>query len=362
MVLVSVPKCRTGPRPPRAADPCGWRRGCPCPRKADRSLAAHSAGGSSSRSPMPTWWATAASSAWMPSTRTSGCGPCVGINVGDAFPEGSDVHGDVANVAARLQAECPRSGICVSRAVREHVRRRLDLAFRALGPLNLKNIAALVEAFVLPPEAHMPSSVEHALVHGGGEALRLPDKPIAVPAFANIRGDVEQEYFSDGIADDIITELAAQALAARHRAQIQLHLQRPRSGREAGRARTGCRSGAGGQCTPRWRSHPRRRPADRRQDRHCLLGVMLVYSGQPSRGRDELLTWLRLSPSEHDNAVPLTEIAVSHYFDRAYGSALETARRTALRFLGFPTIYRWVAASLGQLERGAEAREACNRR
>jgi class 3 adenylate cyclase len=73
----------------------------------------------------------------------------VGINVGDVIPDGSDVHGDVVNVAARLQAECPPGGICVSRAVRDHVADRLGLAFEELGPLKLKNIDRLIDAFVL---------------------------------------------------------------------------------------------------------------------------------------------------------------------------------------------------------------------
>ena len=110
----------------------------------------------------------------------------VGIHVGDAIADGTDVHGDVVNVAARLQAECPPGGICVSRPVRDHVRDRLDLAFEELGPLNLKNIARPVEAFVLRLEAAAtaPKSVERSLVHGTGEALPLPDRPsIAVLAF-----------------------------------------------------------------------------------------------------------------------------------------------------------------------------------
>jgi adenylate cyclase len=65
----------------------------------------------------------------------------VGINVGDGIPDGSDIHGHVMNVAARLQSECPPGGICVSRAVRDHVHDRLDLAFEGLGALNLKNRA-----------------------------------------------------------------------------------------------------------------------------------------------------------------------------------------------------------------------------
>src|ERR1700751_5261220 len=69
----------------------------------------------------------------------------VGINVGDVIPDGLDVHGEVVNVAARLQAEAPPGGICVSRAVRDHVQDRLGLAFDELGALTLKNIARPVE-------------------------------------------------------------------------------------------------------------------------------------------------------------------------------------------------------------------------
>jgi adenylate cyclase len=134
----------------------------------------------------------------------------IGINVGDVIPDGTDVHGDVVNVAARLQAECPPGGICVSRAVRDHMRGRLDLAFEALGALNLKNIAEPVEAFVLRSGAvPILQSAERQVLHDTDEALPLPDKPsIAVLAFTNMSGDPEQEYFSAGIADDIITELS----------------------------------------------------------------------------------------------------------------------------------------------------------
>ncbi len=73
----------------------------------------------------------------------------VGINIGDAIGEETDLHGEAVNVAARLQAECPAGGVCVSRAVRDHVHGRLDLAFEGLGALALKNIARPVEAFLL---------------------------------------------------------------------------------------------------------------------------------------------------------------------------------------------------------------------
>jgi adenylate cyclase len=132
----------------------------------------------------------------------------VGINIGDAIADGTDLHGDAVNVAARLQAECPPGGICVTRSVRDHVHGRLGLAFEALGALDLKNIRRPVEAFVLQSPA-MPKAAAGTLVRETVDALPLSDKPsIAVLAFTNMSGDPEQEFFSDGIADDIITELS----------------------------------------------------------------------------------------------------------------------------------------------------------
>jgi adenylate cyclase len=123
----------------------------------------------------------------------------VGINIGDAIADGTDLHGDAVNVAARLQAECPPGGICVSRSVRDHVHGRLDLAFTELGTLQLKNIARPIEAFVLQSgEGTTPQAVRH-----------LPDKPsIAVLPFENLSGDPDQQYFADGLAEDILTALA----------------------------------------------------------------------------------------------------------------------------------------------------------
>ena len=134
----------------------------------------------------------------------------VGINIGDAIADGTDLHGNAVNVAARLQAECPPGDVCVSRSVRDHVRGRLDITIEEVGALNLKNIAYPVEAYIVRLDCDsVPNSVERSLVHITGEPLPLPGKPsIAVLAFTNMSGDPEQEYFSDGIADDIITELS----------------------------------------------------------------------------------------------------------------------------------------------------------
>jgi adenylate cyclase len=123
----------------------------------------------------------------------------LGINIGDAIADGTDLHGDAVNVAVRLQAECPPGAICISRAVRDHVHGRLDVAFAELGALNLKNIARPIEAFVLQPGAGTtPRTVKP-----------LPAKPsIAVLPFENLSGDPDQQYFADGLTEDILTALA----------------------------------------------------------------------------------------------------------------------------------------------------------
>src|SRR5690349_6045157 len=83
----------------------------------------------------------------------------IGLNIGDAIADGTELHGDVVNVAVRLQAECPPGRICVSRAVRDHVRDQPDLSFEELGALNLKNIARPIEAFLLRPAGAGSASV-----------------------------------------------------------------------------------------------------------------------------------------------------------------------------------------------------------
>ena len=135
----------------------------------------------------------------------------VGINIGDAIPDGTDLHGEVVNVAERLQAQCPPGGICVTRPVRDHVQDRLGLVFEELGSLSLKNIARPVEAFVLRfgDAVTTPISVAQSSAHSSSETLPLHDKPsIAVLPFANLSSDPEQEYFADGLTEDILTALA----------------------------------------------------------------------------------------------------------------------------------------------------------
>jgi adenylate cyclase len=175
----------------------------------------------------------------------------VGINIGDAIADGTDLHGDAVNVAARIQAECPPGGICVTRAVRDHLHGRIDLAFEELGPLKLKNIARPVEAFVVRLEPASPRPRRRArtvvfaglggrLVRGLGGASRwlyretgtgcvapiassaptqsytpqnvdlssAPRLSIVVLPFENLSGDPKDNYVIEGITDDVTTDLS----------------------------------------------------------------------------------------------------------------------------------------------------------
>jgi TolB-like protein len=122
----------------------------------------------------------------------------MGINVGDIIIDRTDIWGDGVNVAARLEALAEPGGICVSGRVQEDVHGRLDIAFEDTGEQHLKNIAR-------------PVRVYRVRLNGTAAkpAPALPDKPsIAVMPFNNMSGDPEQEYFADGMVEEIITALS----------------------------------------------------------------------------------------------------------------------------------------------------------
>jgi len=128
----------------------------------------------------------------------------IGINLGDVMIEAEDLLGDAVNVAARLQEVAAPAGICISGVVRAQIEGKLDFPVAALGERSLKNIPRPVPVFRVDWRQEDPAA---SGVLGG--PLALPDKPsIAVLPFANMSGDPEQEYFADGITEDIITELA----------------------------------------------------------------------------------------------------------------------------------------------------------
>jgi adenylate cyclase len=140
----------------------------------------------------------------------------VGLHLGDLIVDGEDLYGDGVNVAARLEAEAPPGGIVVSRAIREAVEGRLKAKLHALGELTLKNIERPIRAFQIEWDAadwriSVPAmAVLSKTTSSPTDApLTLPDKPsIAVLPFQNMSGDPEQEYFADGISEEIITELS----------------------------------------------------------------------------------------------------------------------------------------------------------
>jgi adenylate cyclase len=126
----------------------------------------------------------------------------VGIHQGDVIIEDQDIFGDGVNVAARLESLAEPGGVCVSGRVQEDVRGKLDVSFEDMGEQQLKNI-------VHPVRVYAVALREAQRGTGAKPAIMLPDKPsIAVLAFHIMSGDAEQEYFADGIAEDIITALS----------------------------------------------------------------------------------------------------------------------------------------------------------
>ncbi|QQS11526.1 MAG: tetratricopeptide repeat protein [Rhodospirillales bacterium] len=138
----------------------------------------------------------------------------IGVHLGDLIVDGDDLYGDGVNVAARLEAEAPAGGILVSRTVHEAVGGRLKAVFDDLGELSLKNIDRPVRAFRVDWSATDWPLAATAPVPAAGTPttdapLALPDRPsIAVLPFTNMSGDPEQEFFADGMAEDIITALS----------------------------------------------------------------------------------------------------------------------------------------------------------
>ena len=127
----------------------------------------------------------------------------IGVNVGDVIAQGEDIFGDGVNVAARLESVAPVGGIAVSQSVRDHIGKRLDLVFEDLGERQLKNIERPIRVYSISLDQPSPNEAANAVPAPHG-----PRPSIAVLPFVNMSGDPEQEYFSDGITEDIITDLS----------------------------------------------------------------------------------------------------------------------------------------------------------
>jgi tetratricopeptide (TPR) repeat protein len=147
----------------------------------------------------------------------------MGVNVGDIIIEDGDIFGDGVNIAARLEALAEPGGICISAAAHEQVRYKLDFSFEDMGEQQVKNIARPVRVYRVPIALTLPTPSARAAslsrIAGEGEPRRasdavgegkpelsLPEKPsIAVLPFQNLSGDPEQEYFADGMVEEITT-------------------------------------------------------------------------------------------------------------------------------------------------------------
>jgi|RhiMethySRZTD1v2_1073278.scaffolds.fasta_scaffold25650_7 TolB-like protein len=126
----------------------------------------------------------------------------IGINLGDVIHDDARVYGDGVNIAARLESIAEPGGICISDKVHQEIRSKIDLRYRDLGSQQLKNITEPIRVYRVEAEQNPSPAIARP-------ALTLPDKPsIAVLPFNNMSGDPEQDYFADGVVEEIITSLS----------------------------------------------------------------------------------------------------------------------------------------------------------
>ena len=130
----------------------------------------------------------------------------IGINLGDVIVEEQDIFGDGVNVAARLEALTEPGGICISRTVRDHIRDKLPYPLEDMGAQTVKNITRPVRVYRIRLDTQGKSPPTRVATAVPKPPLPLPDKPsIAVLPFANLSGDPAQEYFADGMVEEVVS-------------------------------------------------------------------------------------------------------------------------------------------------------------
>jgi len=133
----------------------------------------------------------------------------IGIHVGDIIFDDNDIFGDGVNIAARLEGIAEPGGVCISDDAQRQIRGKVEIGFDDMGPQTLKNIAEPMRAWRMQIGDAPAAALSKKLSAGPSQPLALPDKPsIAVLPFQNMSGDPEQEYFADGMVEDIITALS----------------------------------------------------------------------------------------------------------------------------------------------------------
>ena len=157
----------------------------------------------------------------------------IGVNLGDIIVEDGDIHGDGVNIAARLEGIAEPGGICISEDAFRQVRGKVDAEFDDIGEQSLKNIAR-------PLRVYRYRALPAAMPELPSTALPLPDKPsLAVLPFQNLSGDPEQEYFADGMVEEITTAIARLPWLFRDRPQFEFYVQGQAGRCEAGGAAAG---------------------------------------------------------------------------------------------------------------------------
>jgi TolB-like protein len=133
----------------------------------------------------------------------------IGINLGDIIVDGDDIFGDGVNVAARLEALSEPGGFCISRTVRDQIRDKLAYAFEDLGEQSVKNIARPVRVYALRPAAVADlAALSVQFASPISQATVVPRLSIVVLPFTNLSNDLDQQYFADGITEDLTTDLS----------------------------------------------------------------------------------------------------------------------------------------------------------